>query len=655
MSVAATLPGDPLDRVLSKLDKVKQNKTGYTALCPAHEDKHPSLSVSLGTDGRVLLNCHAGCTVDQICFALGLEPKDLFEANGKSDRHEVASYTYTDELNTPLFDVVRFQPKDFRQRRPDGSWGLGQTRRVLFRLPKLVSAISGGEPIYIVEGEKDVLAVEAAGAVATCPPMGAGKWRDEYTTSLKGARQVIIVADKDAPGIEHARQIEQSLQGHVENVIVVEAARGKDAADHLAAGLTLTDLVTSIALLAPGKISVVTLDEFVSVTEDTAEPLIGERHDSLLPANGTLLMYGDGGAGKTTLSVDALAHLASGTSWLNNTVQKALRVLLIENEGPRGPFRELLGRKVDRWNGHTFTPNVRVLDEPWSRFTLKEPDYRRELADQIDRHEIDLVIVGPLASLGAKGTGTPDDVNEFGEMTNDLRALAERQFALWIVHHENKQGDVSGAWERVPDTLVHVSAQGNGRTRVNWRKARWSSRLHNTTINLLWDDGSFTIDEARIRDLHLELIEAFRNDDRWRTAREAAGLISANQDKTRDALMSLAEHGRMAFQIGPPGRKPNAKCWRLPSDSDRPSHHESQDLFGGVQEATDSPTPPTRGVGEVSQQHPHPPTDSDPPSQNTYDDDPEAQYLIDKYVHTDDDAPDPDTEPDSTPNDDIPF
>ena len=646
------MPGEPLELVLNRLDKVKKHEHGWTALCPAHPDRNPSLSISVGTDDRVLLNCHAGCTVDAICRAIQLEPKDLFvPTNGKVDKQIVATYPYTDEAGTPLFEVVRFTPKDFRQRRPDGTWGLGQTRRVLFRLPRLVSAIVNGDPIYIVEGEKDALAVEAAGAVATCPPMGAGKWRDEYTLALEGARQIIIVADKDAPGLEHARQIEQSLQGHVDSITVVEAARGKDAADHLAAGLTLGELVPRLKP-ALGAITVVTLTDFVSVTEDTAEPLIGDRNDSLLPANGTLLMYGDGGAGKTTLSIDALAHLASGTDWLNNTVQRALRVLLIENEGPRGPFRELLGRKIGRWNGDSFTANVHVLEEPWSRFTLKEPDYRRALADQIDRTETDLIIVGPLASLGAKGTGTPDDINEFGEMTDDLRALTQRQFALWIVHHENKQGDVSGAWERVPDTLVHVSAQGNGRTRVNWRKVRWSSRLHNTSINLLWDDGGFTIDEARIRDLHLELVEAFENDDRWRTAREAAGLIGANQDKVRDALINLVENNRMRFEIGPAGRKPNAKCWRLASDSDSPSHHESQDLFGGGPEATDSPTPPTRGVGEVSQQHPHPPTDSDPPSQITPDDDPEAIYLLEKYVTPKDDPPAdlyqgyPETQPD---------
>ena len=88
--------------------------------------------------------------------------------------------------------------------------------------------------VYIVEGEKDVHAIEAAGAVATCNPMGAGKWRPEFGKHLAGIRHAIIVADKDEPGREHALQVRELIRKHVVAISVVEAAEGKDAADHLA-------------------------------------------------------------------------------------------------------------------------------------------------------------------------------------------------------------------------------------------------------------------------------------------------------------------------------------------------------------------------------------------------------------------------------------
>jgi hypothetical protein len=63
---------------LNLLDGVRKNSQGSSACCPAHDDSNPSLSISLGNDGRVLLHCHAGCTVGEICEALGLHVRDLF-------------------------------------------------------------------------------------------------------------------------------------------------------------------------------------------------------------------------------------------------------------------------------------------------------------------------------------------------------------------------------------------------------------------------------------------------------------------------------------------------------------------------------------------------------------------------------------------------
>jgi hypothetical protein len=170
----------------------------------------------------------------------------------------VKVYRYLDEAHRLLFVVCRFEPKDFRQARLVGSrwrWDLNGTPRVLYRLPRLQAALATGETIYIVEGEKDVEAIEAAGGVATCNPQGAGKWTDELSEQLQGARRVRIVVDRDpdekrgadrfTPGERHAREIVESL-GRVAGVAsceieLVQAVGGKDAADHLGAGHTLDE------------------------------------------------------------------------------------------------------------------------------------------------------------------------------------------------------------------------------------------------------------------------------------------------------------------------------------------------------------------------------------------------------------------------------
>ena len=214
---------------------------GTSARCPAHDDRNASLSVDQGEQGAVL-HCHAGCAADEVLEALGMSAADLFDERrqrGSRSFEVVATYCYSDEHGEPLFYVERRQPKDFRQYRVVGgakAWGIGGARRVPYHLPQLLAGIAAKSIIYVVEGEKDVHAVEAVGGVATCSPMGAGKWRPEYARWFENAAWVIIVADRDDKGREHARQVATSLRPVTGGVEIVEAVHGKDAADHLAAG-----------------------------------------------------------------------------------------------------------------------------------------------------------------------------------------------------------------------------------------------------------------------------------------------------------------------------------------------------------------------------------------------------------------------------------
>jgi putative DNA primase/helicase len=76
---------NPIDLLLSRLDRPRKSGKGYTCRCPAHEDRSPSLSVSEGTDGRVLIHCFGGCRADDVIAAVGLGWKDLFPGTLDSD------------------------------------------------------------------------------------------------------------------------------------------------------------------------------------------------------------------------------------------------------------------------------------------------------------------------------------------------------------------------------------------------------------------------------------------------------------------------------------------------------------------------------------------------------------------------------------------
>ena len=206
-----------LSDFLAHLDSVKPTADYNMARCPGHNDAKASLSIRSGDDGRILLKCHAGCPPGQIVEAMGLKMIDLFpdrperQLNG---RRIVATYDYHDENGILLYQSVRYSPKGFNQRRPDGKGGwvydLKTVRSVPYRLPELIAGIAAKRTIFVVEGEKDADNLAALELVATSSPMGAGKFKAEYAKWFKGAN-VAIIPDNDEPGEAHALDVARKL------------------------------------------------------------------------------------------------------------------------------------------------------------------------------------------------------------------------------------------------------------------------------------------------------------------------------------------------------------------------------------------------------------------------------------------------------------
>jgi 5S rRNA maturation endonuclease (ribonuclease M5) len=210
-----------IEAVLKRFEKVKKTGSEFTALCPAHKDKSPSLSIR-EENGRVLLHCHAGCTFDAVREAAGLDKGDLNGDLSAANAKIIGTYDYQDETGKTLFQVVRFAPKSFKQRRPDGHggwiWNVHGVRKVPYRLPELVAA----EQVFIVEGERDVETIRGLGLVATCNPGGAEKWISEYGEHLRG-KNVVVIADNDEPGQKHALSVARSLHLIAASLKVVKA------------------------------------------------------------------------------------------------------------------------------------------------------------------------------------------------------------------------------------------------------------------------------------------------------------------------------------------------------------------------------------------------------------------------------------------------
>jgi hypothetical protein len=247
-----TVSATPLELLTGRLEAAGSRRQGRDWQCPAHEDAQPSLSVTEKPDGRVLLHCQAGCEPEAVLAALGLGWVDLFPDGGRERAATiVATYDYTDPDGRLLYQAVRYVPKAFKRRRPDGAggwtWSLRGVRQVLYRLPEVLAAARAGETVWVAEGEKDADALARAGVAATTVLGGASApWRGGYTAALAGAGAVVVVADRDDGGQRFARRVAGELAGAGIPVRCVQGAvdrPGADAADHLAAGHGLGDFV----------------------------------------------------------------------------------------------------------------------------------------------------------------------------------------------------------------------------------------------------------------------------------------------------------------------------------------------------------------------------------------------------------------------------
>jgi putative DNA primase/helicase len=219
---------------------------------PGHSPQDRSLSIKFTSEHRdgFVVHSFAGdddlACKDYVRNKLGLNGgshvnSGIVAAKPIGARSIAACYDYVDEVGKCLFQVVRYEPKGFSQRKPDGRGGWlwkRASRLVPYRLPQLIEAVALEQTVFIAEGEKAVDALVDLGVPATCSPGGAEKWKIEYSAHLKGAH-VVILPDHDGPGARHAQQVKTSLDGIAASVTVLPLPglpEGGDAFDWIKAG-----------------------------------------------------------------------------------------------------------------------------------------------------------------------------------------------------------------------------------------------------------------------------------------------------------------------------------------------------------------------------------------------------------------------------------
>jgi hypothetical protein len=541
--------GEPPVGLLSQLETAILGRQGRREgretrfLCPAHDDHHPSARWNPEKKTWVCDACRVGGGWVDLSKRLGLELSPPI-----SDRI-VARYPYHDEQGRLLFEVVRFDPKDFRQRRPDGAGGwaysLNGTRRVLYNLPRVLAAVAAGETIWLVEGEKDGDTLIERGLVATTNPGGAGKWRDEYSETLRGAR-VVILPDNDDSGRQHAQKVAQHLQGVAAEVRILELQglpekgdvsdwireREEDGKDHESTRATLEYLASTAPVVsardsAPpigtgGRAETETFELSARDSAREGQPPVGGLGDGRKStlfvtaretcseaaeevdwiaepflASGCLtdLAGPAKAAGKTTLALSMIRAVLDGGEFLGRRTARSPVVFLTEQS--QGTFRAALSR------AHLTERDDLSILYAYKTGTLSWLQIVAAAVEECLRTGARLLVVDTLPALSRLRGDSENSAGEALRVLEPLQqAAGEHGIAVLYTRHERKGGGPVGeaargssAFAGGADILLSLR-RPEGRNGHGVRHLQSLSRFEETPPELmieLREDGQYHV------------------------------------------------------------------------------------------------------------------------------------------------------------------
>lgn len=486
----------PLELVLSKLPDAKRNGKGWTARCPAHDDRRPSLRVTTGDDGRALVHCHAGCTPEAVVGALGLTLADLMPANdmpsgrrtsskparkresdrrSRKDRRVRATpddaiaemegrdgpssylWTYHNAAGEPVGVIVRWDSADGKEIRPvskaANGWIIGgmPEPRPLYRLPELLGRPD--EIVYVAEGEKAADAATTIGLLATTSPHGSQS-ADKTDWKPLAGREVVILPDNDDAGREYAKDVASILvglepAGKVRIVELPDLSKGGDIYDWLEAHdaiepEALREMIEALACNAPlvdasGLLGGPMLQCLADVEPAAIEWLWPGR----VPLGRMTLLVGKPGEGKSFLTTYMASRVSTGSPWPDDSDCPCGSVILISAEDdPADTIRPRLdAHYADVRRVHLLSTVRKISAEGEQRdvmFTLADVGALETALKTYS--DCKLVVVDPIGSFLGGRTDAHRD-NEVRAVLAPVAQLAQKYGpAVLVVAHRRKSG-----------------------------------------------------------------------------------------------------------------------------------------------------------------------------------------------------------------------
>ncbi len=538
----ALFPESPRQKILG----------GWNVICPAHQDKNPSLSATLKAN-RILVNCQAGCKTEDVLKLKGLILADLFlDSNHRPEDNKqktlVATFPYEYEAGKEAYQIRRFDKGNgnktfeaWHKRDEQYVSGMGdyKGKPILYHQPEIPGWIAAARRIYIPEGERKADLIISKGGAATTSPFGAGrnKWRPEFSEVLSGA-EVVILPDNDKPGHDFAQDKAASLHGVAKSVKILELPglpEKDDVIDWFNAGGTfeqLEQLVSQAPEWTPledkNKFTLTTITQLLAEPEEISSWL----WDKTLPSAGLSILASKPKVGKTTLARNLALKVARGDAFLgrNVTLGPVVYLALEEKRAEVAAHFARMGANDERILIHTGSA-------PQEAITA--------LKAAIIQTEAVLAIVDPLFRMVRIRDG-----NDYAEVTRALEPLLmlarETGCHILTVHHsaksEREGGDGilgSTALFGSVDTALIMKRRESGRTLESIQ--RYGLDIPRTLLTFDPEtgviDAAGTVDELDMQRLSDEVLQTLEAGEL--TEKEIRDAIGGNTGLAGKALRKL--------------------------------------------------------------------------------------------------------------------
>jgi AAA domain/Toprim-like len=470
---------------------------------PGHRPHDRSLSIKLSTsapDGFVVFS-HAGDDIntcrDHVRDKLGLPP---WQPNGKGNGHAspekevaeavaglrkakrsapepdppdpgnpprvVATYSYVSADGEVLYEVVRMEPKAFRQRRPVAGGGysykLGDVKPVLYRLPDLLKYPDA--TVFLTEGEKDAERLASLDLTATTIS-GSTTWTPELAEPLRG-RDVIVLIDNDTAGATKAEKAAHALHGvaaSVRLVLLPELPPGGDVSDYLDTGHSKEQL-EQVCLgapiwqppddKAPPPLPLTYYDDF-GATAQKNWLLKG-----IMARGETSAWVGPPGSGKSALLTEITIHCSAQIDWRGHPAKARCGVVIFALERADLYRRRLWAYKQP---GSPIAVAGTVID-------LLNPDCAAIIASTVreaERHlglGVGLIVIDTYSKGIAAGGGDEDKARDQNRAAANIGRIKEHlDVHVALVGHTGKDETrgARGSNAHLGDVDVMVQISGD--------------------------------------------------------------------------------------------------------------------------------------------------------------------------------------------------